>query len=131
MELSHVLETAVYVSDLAEARDFYVGVLGLRVVAEQAGRHVFLRCGESMVLLFNPAETERPDPAGVPVHGARGPGHLAWAVSAGDMDAWRDRLAAHGVAIEHEHAWPHGGRSLYFRDPSGNSLELATASVWR
>ncbi len=130
MEVSRVLETVLYVRDLDEARDFYVGVLGLRLVTEQAGRHVFLRCGESMVLLFNPAETERPDPSGVPVHGARGPSHVAWAVPAEDIEAWRAHLQAHGVRIEHEHAWPNAGHSLYFRDPSGNSLEVATASVW-
>jgi hypothetical protein len=34
------------------------------------------------------------------------------------------------VAIEHEATWPRGGRSFYFRDPAGNSLELATPRIW-
>jgi catechol 2,3-dioxygenase-like lactoylglutathione lyase family enzyme len=35
-----------------------------------------------------------------------------------------------GVPIEQEHQWPGGARSLYFRDPSGNSLELITRGAW-
>lgn len=130
-KVTQVLESALYVDDLARARDFYRDILGLHVHAEATGRHVFLRCGSSMVLLFNPAQTEHPDPdLALPTHGARGPGHLAWLVAADEMDAWRAVLRDHGIAIEKEHTWPSGGRSLYFRDPSGNSLELATASVW-
>jgi predicted enzyme related to lactoylglutathione lyase len=34
------------------------------------------------------------------------------------------------VAIEKIVDWPGGGRSLYFRDPAGNSLELATPRIW-
>ena len=32
--------------------------------------------------------------------------------------------------IEKDVAWPNGGRSLYFRDPAGNCLELASPLVW-
>ena len=39
-------------------------------------------------------------------------------------------LAKHGVSIEKTIDWPDGGRSLYFRDPAGNSLELATPQIW-
>jgi catechol 2,3-dioxygenase-like lactoylglutathione lyase family enzyme len=46
------------------------------------------------------------------------------------MDAWRDHLAARGVDIEAEVQWPRGGHSLYFRDPAGNSLELASPRIW-
>ena len=31
-----------------------------------------------------------------------------------------------GVAIEHEQTWSYGSRSIYFRDPDNNSLELIT-----
>jgi catechol 2,3-dioxygenase-like lactoylglutathione lyase family enzyme len=66
----------------------------------------------------------------VPAHGAEGPGHACFAVAEDEMDGWKARLAAAGIAIEHEQDWPRGGRSFYFRDPAGNSLELATPRIW-
>ncbi len=42
----------------------------------------------------------------------------------------RGTVASAGVPIEHEQEWPGGGRSLYFRDPDGNSLELITRGTW-
>ena len=38
---------------------------------------------------------------------------------------WKARLEAKGIAIEADFEWPAGGRSIYFRDPSGNSIEFA------
>jgi hypothetical protein len=57
-----VLESSLYCPDLDGAERFYRDVLGLEVVARQVGRHVFLRCGEGMVLLFNPDATADPAP---------------------------------------------------------------------
>jgi catechol 2,3-dioxygenase-like lactoylglutathione lyase family enzyme len=129
-----VLESSLYCPDLDAAEHFYRNVLGLPVVTRQTGRHVFLRCGEGMVLLFNPDATTDPDlptggPAMVP-HGAHGPGHLAFRLPERDIERWQAHLSAAGVAIESEVHWPQGGYSLYFRDPAGNSLELATAALW-
>ena len=47
-----------------------------------------------------------------------------------DVDAWRDHVRRHQVDIETEITWPMGGHSLYFRDPSGNSIELTTPETW-
>jgi catechol 2,3-dioxygenase-like lactoylglutathione lyase family enzyme len=55
---------------------------------------------------------------------------LAFAVDTDELDAWEARLAAAGVAIESRIAWARGGRSIYFRDPEGHSVELATPGVW-
>ena len=66
----------------------------------------------------------------VPTHGAHGPGHVAFRIEDDEVDSWRNHLSDLGVEIERELNWPSGGRSLYFRDPAGNSLELATAEVW-
>ena len=108
---AHILETALYAADLDAAEGFYGGVLGLERAARAGDRHVFFRLAGAMLLIFNPAETERP-PTGLPVppHGARGPGHLAFAASATDLDAWRARLVAAGVAIEADFLWPNGAR---------------------
>jgi catechol 2,3-dioxygenase-like lactoylglutathione lyase family enzyme len=46
------------------------------------------------------------------------------------LPSWQARLEASGVAIEQEMSWPRGGRAFYFRDPAGNSLELATPRIW-
>jgi len=66
----------------------------------------------------------------VPAHGARGPGHACFAVPEQALAGWQQHLVAAGVAIEQEVEWPRGGRSFYFRDPAGNSLELATPRIW-
>ena len=63
-------------------------------------------------------------------HGATGPGHFAFAITAEALETWRTRLRESGVAIEHETHWPGGAKSLYFRDPAGNCLELLTPGLW-
>jgi catechol 2,3-dioxygenase-like lactoylglutathione lyase family enzyme len=129
----HVLETCLYATDLKSAKGFYAQLLGLELVQEEPGRHVFFRCGDGMVLLFNPRATCKPSPQGieVPTHGATGPGHLAFAATPEELDQWRARLLDHGVSVEREIEWPNGARSLYFRDPAGNSLEFATPRLWQ
>lgn len=124
-----VVETAAYVDDLDRAEAFYRDVLGLELVGREPGRHVFFRVGASSVLLLFYADaTLRGDV--LPAHGARGPGHFALGIPADALDPWRGRLAAHGVAVEKEVHWPRGSRSLYFRDPSGNLVELLTPGLW-
>jgi catechol 2,3-dioxygenase-like lactoylglutathione lyase family enzyme len=87
-----------------------------------------------MLLLFDAKVTQQPGPeiggGVIPAHGTTGAGHIAFRMHENEIDAWKARLAAAGVAIESEIIWPEGGHSLYFRDPSGNSLELATPRLW-
>jgi catechol 2,3-dioxygenase-like lactoylglutathione lyase family enzyme len=128
-----ILETAVYVDDLDAAEAFYGDVLGLARIGKAPGRHAFFRCGAGVLLVFDPAATEVVDPKSplkVPPHGARGPGHLCFAAEPLGLAAWRERLEGAGVAIEAVVDWPRGGRSFYFRDPAGNSLEIAEARIW-
>ncbi|MBC8350762.1 MAG: VOC family protein [Planctomycetes bacterium] len=124
-----VLETCLYVDDLLAAERFYTDVLGLELVSRQAGRHAFFCCGSTMVLLFAPAASSEAS-SEVPTHGARGPGHVAFSISHDAIDEWIHRLDQHGIAIEQRVNWPKRGRSIYFRDPAGNSLELATRDIW-
>jgi catechol 2,3-dioxygenase-like lactoylglutathione lyase family enzyme len=133
MRPGSILESALYAADLDAAEAFYVGVMGLAVLARAPGRHVFFRVGAGVLLIFNPAATEAPNPGAhlpVPPHGARGPGHLCFAATRAEIGQWRDRLVQAGVAIESEFDWPNGAHSLYFRDPAGNSLELAEPRLW-
>jgi catechol 2,3-dioxygenase-like lactoylglutathione lyase family enzyme len=126
--IDRVLETILYVADLDAAERFYGNVLGLELDSRKDGLFVFFKCGAGMLLLFEPraASTGR----NVPAHGAHGSGHACFAVAEVDLEPWKERLQAAGVAIEQEVDWPRGGRSFYFRDPAGNSLELATPKIW-
>ena len=128
-----ILESALYVDDLAAAEAFYGGLLGLERIGHVLGRHVFFRCGAGVLLVFDPNATEVVDPLSplpVPPHGARGGGHLCFAAEPLGIEAWRGRLEELGIAIQSEVVWPRGGRSVYFRDPAGNSLEVAEARIW-
>jgi catechol 2,3-dioxygenase-like lactoylglutathione lyase family enzyme len=131
---SRVLESCLYADDLAAAEAFYAGVIGLDPFARAEGRHVFFRCGPGVFLVFAPSVTaSAPGAVGgvpVPAHGAVGPGHVAFAIDDGALGAWRARLDAAGVPVEAEISWPRGGRSLYVRDPAGNSVELASPRIW-
>jgi len=129
MRAERVLETCLYVDDLDAAEAFYTSVLGLELDAKVPGRHVFFRCGDRMFLLFDPRATSQPS-GNFPPHGARGPGHAAFAMTPAEVPTWREHLRRLGVTIDAEVSWPNGGQSLYFRDPAGNILELATPSVW-
>ena len=128
-----ILEAALYAADLAAAEAFSGGLVGLPVMGRGGGRHVFFRVGAGVLLVFDPAATEVPpsNPAlPVPVHGARGAGHVCFAASRAEIAAWRERLVAAGGEIEAEFDWPNGARSLYVRDPAGNSVEFAEPRLW-
>lgn len=133
MRPAAILETALYAEDLTAAEDFYGGVLGLEPLGSLAGRHVFFKVGSAVLLIFNPAATKVPtdNPVlPVPVHGARGAGHVCFAAPRAEIERWRARLLAAGVAVEAEFDWPNGAHSLYVRDPAGNSVEFAEPWLW-
>lgn len=129
MKANEILETCLYVHDLDAAIDFYRDVLGLELFEHHQARHLFWRCGNRMLLLFLATASDVPH-SQVPRHGARGAGHVAFAVPDRDIPQWRTHLEKCGVSIEQIVAWPQGGHSLYFRDPSGNSLEVASPRIW-
>jgi catechol 2,3-dioxygenase-like lactoylglutathione lyase family enzyme len=130
---TRILETALYVEDPEVSGRFYEQALGLkpisagdRLVAMDAG-------GGSVLLLFRRGSTTggASFPGGwIPPHDGRGGSHFAFAVAEGSLGAWRDRLSGQGVEVESEVRWERGGTSLYFRDPDGHSVELATPGVW-
>ncbi|MGR2738312.1 VOC family protein [Billgrantia sp. Q4P2] len=134
-KLNGVLETALYVDDMDRARVFFEGVMGLepfnadhRFTAYDAG-------AGSVLLLFLQGETLEtvvlPDDMGtIPPHDGKGRVHLAFAIAKRELAAWEHQLGDHGVPIEGRTHWPRGGESLYFRDPDGHLIELATPGVW-
>lgn len=131
--LHSLLEAALYVDDLDAAIDFYGRVMGLEEEVRLPGRHVFFRVGQMILLLFDPKVTQQGSPSvnlPVPAHGATGQGHLCFAASRDEIAAWRVRLEAAGHPVEADFDWPNGARSIYFRDPSGNSIEIAEPGLW-
>ena len=134
MTPSAILESALYVTDLSAAETFYTDILGLTLLTKAEGRHLFFRCGPGVLLVFNAEATKVPPAADaklkVPPHGAVGEGHLCFAATAAEIVAWKAHLEAKRIAIESEFEWPQGGRSLYIRDPSGNSIEFAEPRIW-
>jgi catechol 2,3-dioxygenase-like lactoylglutathione lyase family enzyme len=125
--LTRVLETVLYFTDQPRTERFYGELLGMRLLAREAGRSLFFRAGESVFLLFNAEDTA--SGGKLPAHGAVGSVHTCFEVPAEDYEAWQSHLAGAGVALIQEARWP-GGRSFYFRDPDGNLLEIADADLW-
>ena len=128
MNALRILESSLYADDLEQAESFYTGILGFELSAKEPGRHLFFKCGNQMLLIFNPNRTL--NETELAPHGARGPGHVAFAVRLAELDEWASQLRLRGTNIEYDVSWPKGGRSLYFRDPAGNCLELASPLVW-
>ncbi|MEM6900660.1 MAG: VOC family protein [Pseudomonadota bacterium] len=133
LKLSGVLEAALYVDDLDAADAFYAGVLGLPEIIRFEGRHIFYRVGQTVLLLFRADATEQPSEnksLPVPTHGARGQGHICFSATRDEIDEWHRRLTDGNHPIEADFEWPNGARSIYFRDPHGNSLEIAERRLW-
>ena len=131
LKVSEILEVAIYVTDLAAAENFYTKILGLSLYSKVAGRHVFLRCSNRLVLLFDAEATMNSGdrPLDAPEHGMKGAGHIAFAVRDHEIDQWKEHLTTHGINIEKEICWE-GGRSIYFRDSSENSIEITSPAIW-
>ena len=134
-----ILETVLYAGDLGAAESFYCGVLGLAFYSRVEGRQVFLLCGAQMLLIFDPKATSKPPGPDaripVPPHGAEGPGHVCFRATAAEIETWRAHLETCGIAIEADFQWPNAnpekqGRSIYVREPAGNSIEIAEACIW-
>ena len=132
-KLDRVLETALYVDDLERAARFYEQVLELPVLTSDARFRAYDVGGWSVLLLFHRGatlETVHLPGGTIPPHDGHGPLHIAFAVAADALASWTERLAAHDIEIEGRTDWPRGGHSLYFRDPDGHLLELATPGLW-
>ncbi len=132
MKLTKIVETCIYSTKLNEMKNFYINNLGLDFVSEQNGRHVFLKAGKSMLLIFNPESTLNDSNSLFPLHGAITPPsiiHFALEINIEDYEKWKDLLQKNQINIEREIKIGNS-KSIYFRDPSGNVVELITANAW-
>lgn len=136
LKIERVLETALYVEDIGRSVDFYQRVLGFAVLQKsgEPERLAAMDVGGAHILLLFKAGATANDvriPGGrIPGFNGNGNGHVAFPIALENLSAWEKRLAAQGIAIESTVKWERGGQSIYFRDPDGNLLELATPGVW-
>lgn len=125
-----VYETVVYAVDVVAAARFYSDVLELSPLEEPTELSAAFRLDDRGVfLIFDPVRASAVGRR-VPAHGATGAGHVAFAVEEGGLEAWAGELRRRGIDIEREITWEEGGRSLYVRDPAGNSVELVEGEAW-
>jgi catechol 2,3-dioxygenase-like lactoylglutathione lyase family enzyme len=125
--VQRIAEAVLYTDDLEATASFYDRVLRMPMSASFKDA-CFLQAGPDSTLILFDRQSLRERESVIPSHGSEGPGHVAFAALPEEMDAWRERLVAHDVEIEHEQRWPQGSYSIYFRDPAGNSVELIESS---
>lgn len=123
-----IFETVLYAKDLAAALRFYGEVLGLEIV-QISELFLTFRLADSFLLVFDPDQSEECGRS-VPSHGMRGEGHIAFAATPHQLETWRMHFERHGIEIEQVQVWEGGDRSLYVRDPAGNSVEFAPKTLW-
>jgi len=128
-----ILETCLYVADMDRAQEFYSQFFGFEVM-ESDDRFCAFNVGPERVLLLflrDSAPEGNTTPFGyIPPHNSHGEIHIGFRIDPGTADVWRQRLEEWKIPIESEFTWPRGGRSLYFRDPDRNLLELVTPGIW-
>jgi len=133
MNVTGVLETGVYVDDVARSAAFYRDLFGFEELVRDDRFCALSVAGRQVFLLFKKGGTLKPMPfpGGVlPPHDGSGEQHFAFSVSSVDLPAWEERLVENGVAIESHVNWPRGGHSIYFRDPDRHLVELVTPGCW-
>ena len=123
-----VHETVLYTAEVGGLAAFYADVVGLTQIEPPDPHSAAFQLEDGNVLLmFDPSRTSAPGRF-VPEHGTNGAGHVAFRVE--DLDEAAAELGRHDVEIEREITWPKGGRSVYFRDPAGNSVEYVEGEIW-
>ena len=130
--IRRVLETALDCDDLPRSAAFYRALMNVTPMLDTE-RLVAIDAGEGTVLLLfqKGASSSIEMPGGlVPGHEAGGSGHFAFAIDTADLPAWEARLTELRIAVESRVTWERGGISLYFRDPDGRLVELATPGLW-
>ena len=128
MNITQIKETCLYISDLDQAEAFYNGLLGFPVMSKVDGRHIFFRCGTSVLLCFLPEVTQAETT--LPPHFAAGKQHIAFEVGQNDYANTKEKLIRCGIEITHVQNWTAELESFYFEDPFGHVLEVVPSGIW-
>lgn len=131
--LHGILETAIHLRNLSASACFYQEILGLELIERTDRLCALSVAGRHLLVLFLEGGTSEPleIPGGIlPPHGGSGPLHFAFAIDRNELASWEQRLREKGVAVQSRVEWELGGTSLYFRDPDGHLVELATPGTW-
>lgn len=128
MEIKKIKETCLYVAELERTRHFYQEKLGLEVIGEVKGRHIFFRAGSSVLLCFIPEISKRGGT--LPPHFGSGQLHLAFEVAPEEYENWKEKIKNSDIPIEQEYDWGKGFLSFYFRDPDQHLLEVVMEGMW-
>ena len=132
-QLTGVLETSLYVEDLERSIRFYLEVMQFQKLVGDQRFGALQAARQQVLLLFKKGASTEPmriDGGVIPPHDGSGQMHLAFAVSAQELEPWERWLEQHQVVIESKVRWERGGQSIYFRDPDGHLLELVTPGCW-
>ena len=133
LAVAGILETCLHVRDLPQSTEFYRSLFGWQVLFRDARMAALAIPDKQLLLLFlkDGSEADMPTAGGlIPGHGGAGRLHVAFAISRADLEPWKQRMHECGVELVSTVQWPTGGTSLYFRDPDGHLLELATPGIW-
>src|SRR6266851_3252259 len=133
MQVTGILETCLHAGDLETAIAFYQRLFGFEVMARDVRFCAFNVAVGDVLLIFKRGASTKPMPVPggvIPPHDGQGRLHIAFSIPSADLPAWKSRLASQGIAVESTVNWPEGGMSLYFRDPDGHLIELATPGIW-
>jgi catechol 2,3-dioxygenase-like lactoylglutathione lyase family enzyme len=122
-----ILESSLYVADVARSAQFYERIFGFRVISDFGGRGCAIQAGNRQVLLLF---KKRGSIAIQSPHDGDGELHLAFAIRAEDLARWEAWLAENEISVEEKRKWDLGGCSIYFRDPDRHLIEIATPGVW-
>jgi catechol 2,3-dioxygenase-like lactoylglutathione lyase family enzyme len=113
--------TVIFVRDMMAMRRFYEDILGFPLLRELSPGWIEYRLGDNTLALANPSRTA----ADAPTPNGSASLQLAFKVSAHEVDQCADELVRHGVILLSPPTdQSFGHRTLFFRDPDGNLLEV-------
>jgi len=128
MNIRQIKETCIYTTDLLAAKKFYHERLGLPIIGEAEGKHIFFRAGSSVLLCFNPEDSSRKKSP--PAHFSVGKYHFAFEVPEAEYEKHKQQMVQKGITITDTVVWKNGQESFYFNDPAGNVLEIVPEGIW-